>query len=178
MGNRETKFIDGREVFACSAFSVREETFEFCDKNITRFLVTHPGAAVFLPRTASGTFLLVKQYRAALRCSILEAPAGTLDKGEDPLDCAKREIQEEVKHRAEKWTSLGIVHPAPGFCNEVQHLYLAENLSAASLEQDEDEVIEVCELTLSEIEEAIRSGSLADAKTISLYARAKAFGLI
>lgn len=143
-----------------------------------RDLVRHPGAVVMLPQTSSGRLLLVRQYRAAIDKQLLEFPAGTLEVGEEPLDCAQRELQEEVKFRAQIWQSLGILYPAPGFCDELQHLFYATGLVAASLPCDDDEHISVEEYSVSQVEAAITDGALCDSKSIAIFYRAKLSGVL
>ena len=140
--------------------------------------VQHPGAVVILPRADDGKFILVRQYRHSMRKTILEAPAGALEKGEDPLACAQREIREEVGERAEKWQALGQLYPTPGFCNEIQYLYLASELSADRIEADDDEFIEIEKYTFAELLELVRSGALSDGKTLSIILRAQALGFV
>lgn len=143
-----------------------------------RDIVVHPGAAVFIPQQADGRLLLTKQYRYSLQKEILEFPAGTLDFSEAPLDCAKREIQEEVGMRAEEWIPLGTVWPSPGICNEVQHFYVARGLTPSRLEGDEDEQIEVISMSVPEVESAIANGSISDGKSMALFLKAKLAGII
>ncbi|MBN8549570.1 MAG: NUDIX hydrolase [Deltaproteobacteria bacterium] len=140
--------------------------------------VMHPGAAVFAPQLADGRLVLVRQYRYAMKAQVLEFPAGTLDSNEDPLACAQREIQEEVGLRAEEWLPLGTSIPAPGICNEVQHFYLARNLSDSRLAGDEDEDIEVVKMSVREVEAALTAGEIQDGKTMALFLRARLRGLL
>jgi len=143
-----------------------------------RMTVEHPGAVVILPQISATELLITRQYRHSLRDTIYELPAGTLEEGELALDCAKREISEEVGHRANDWVDLGILYPAPGFCNERQYCYLARDLETHVMPGDDDEVIEVCRMSFDELEELIVSGELQDSKTIAVYATAKLRGLI
>ncbi len=149
-----------------------EDELEHEGRSFARVTVLHPGAAVFLPLDEDNNLLLVRQYRHPIGQMLLEAPAGTLEPNEEPLTCAKREIQEEVGMSAATWTPLGTLYPAPGFCSELQHLFLARDLTPApDAEQDEDEFIEVVPLSIGEVEEKIHSGEICDAKTIALYYR-------
>jgi ADP-ribose pyrophosphatase len=143
-------------------------------------VVRHPGAVVILPLLASGEIVFVRQYRYAINEFILELPAGSLDKKdpESPIDCAQREISEEIGYRANKWSDLGTLYPTPGFCDELQYLFLAEDLSPYSLPGDQDEVIEVEQYSYSQVEKMIISGELRDAKSIATLFRAKLMGLI
>lgn len=166
------------EVLRTKIFTLVEESYSRADREgtFTRIKIEHPGAAVILPQKSDGTLLLVSQYRAALQRVILEFPAGTLEPKEDPLECAKREIVEEVGFAASEWRSLGELFPAPGFCDEKQHLFFASALSPAEMKLDEDEMIEVVEMSAAEVETAIASNLIVDAKSVSLFFRAKLAG--
>jgi ADP-ribose pyrophosphatase len=145
---------------------------------MVRDVVRHPGAVVILPLTASKTILLVRQYRHPIGQWILELPAGTLEPGEEPLACAQREICEEVGFAARAWQKLGELYPAPGFCDERQRLYLAQDLYEKSLPCDDDEQIEVEEIGLSEVPALIRGGAIQDAKTIAALFHAQLLGIV
>lgn len=147
-------------------------------QEIERFVVKHPGAVVILPRLADGSLLLVSQYRYSVDETLLEFPAGTLEVGEDPLQCAQREVQEEVGHAAKTWQELGIFYPAPGFCSEKQYGFLASDLTPSQLPGDEDEFIEVKRLSPTEVEDCIKDGQMMDTKSIAIFFRAKLRGLL
>ena len=134
--------------------------------------IEHPGAVVILPLTANGSVVFVEQYRHSIRQSILELPAGTLEKGEDPSVCAARELMEEIGKAPGELVSLGTLFPAPGFCNEIQYIFCARSLRDQKATPDEDEFITTVELSRREIEAAIRSGRLNDAKSLALIFRA------
>jgi ADP-ribose pyrophosphatase len=147
-------------------------------KLIHHITVQHPGAVVCLPARADGTLLAIRQYRHSVRQTLLEFPAGTLAAGEAPLTCAQRELAEEIGQQAGRWEFLGELHPAPGFCDEIQYCFFATDLSPCPLAPDEDEMIEVVAMEWEEIEQAIRDGSMTDGKSIALYTRAKLRGLV
>src|SRR5206468_5168327 len=107
-----------------------------------RHTVVHPGAVAILPLDAKGRVLMIRQFRPATGDWMLEIPAGTLEKGEAPLACAKRELIEEIGFAARKWKRLGAVYTAPGFCTEKIHLFKAWDLKPAFAEKDDDEHIE------------------------------------
>jgi ADP-ribose pyrophosphatase len=166
--------IKSSNIYTGKAFYVSQEEVELPSGSVVkRDIVRHPGAVVILPITSDGKLILVRQYRHAIGKTILEFPAGTLDPKELPLDCAKRELAEEVGQQAEEWQSLGTLYPAPGFCDEKQHLYLASKLSPFRLPGDEDEIIEVQSLSIDQVESAIVSGEIEDGKSISIFTRAK-----
>jgi len=140
-------------------------------------ILRHPGAVVIIPRLDRDNFILIRQYRFAMEQEILEFPAGTRELHEQPLECAKREIIEETKMQAGTWTNLGTLYPTPGFCDEIQYCYLAENLAPAQLSADFDEIIETIIMTKEQIINAIRNNTLVDAKTIAVFCRAQILGL-
>ena len=173
------KVLSSEKVLETRVFDLMKDQIELpSGKSTSRFTIVHPGAAVFIPRLGPDRFLVIRQYRHALRREILEFPAGTLEKGEEPLDCAKREICEEVGYAASKWTALGYVWTFPGFGNEILHAFLADDLSPNKAAADDDEMIEVVEMRKVQIEQAIVKNDLADAKSISAWCRAGLLGLL
>ncbi len=139
--------------------------------------VAHPGGAVAVPITDAGDFVLVRQYRFAASGRLLEFPAGTLEPNEPAAITIRRELEEETGYRAQAWESLGDFYVAPGYSDEVIYAFLARDLEklATPPAQDEDEDIEVVIMPPTELERAIFSGEIADAKTISAYFLAKRF---
>nr|WP_297523223.1 NUDIX hydrolase [uncultured Clostridium sp.] len=135
-----------------------------------RNLIEHPGAAAILPIFNDGKVLLVKQYRKAIERETLEIPAGKLDKGEDPMACAKRELEEETGYKASKIEYLGKIATAPGFCNEIIHLYKASGLEKGIKNTDEDEFTENVIISLDAMKSKIRDGEIIDCKTVSILA--------
>ena len=129
-------------------------------------IVRHPGAAAVVPLKNSDTVVLIKQFRHAAGGFIYEIPAGKLHPGEDPKDCAARELEEEIGYRAGKLDLLSSIFTAPGFTDEVIHIYKATGLSKGRQQLDRDEVLEIVEVSLQESIEMIRAGSIRDAKTM------------
>ncbi len=148
-------------------------------QTITHTTIHHPGAAVILPITDSGEVVMVNQFRASLNKWLLELPAGTREADEDPLSCAQRELEEETGFSAQTYTSLGQVTPLAGFCDEIQYLFIAQQLTKTNrYEYDEDEVIEVVTLPIKALEEKIIDGTITDAKTIACLSKARLCGFI
>lgn len=135
-----------------------------------RELVFHPGGVGIVAITPEDKMLFVRQFRKPLERVILEIPAGKIDPGEGdrPEVTGARELEEETGYRPEKMTHLDSMYLSPGFANEMLHLYLAEGLVKVENPKpmDEDEVIEVYELTLAEAQAALANGEICDAKTI------------
>ncbi len=135
-------------------------------------MIRHPGAALAVPITNNGNVIILRQYRFAISRRILEFPAGTLEKDEEPLDSIKRELIEESGYTASKWNSLGTMFPCPGYSDESIHLFLAQELTLLDNKPpgDEDEDIEVLEMTKNELETCIQNGNEAlDGKTITAW---------
>lgn len=131
-----------------------------------REIVHHKGAAAVVPVDAEGNVYMVRQHRVALDLMTLEIPAGKLDYvGEDPYDCAVRELEEETGLRAESMELMTHVVTTPGFCTETIGLYLATGLSQHEDHPDQDEFLFVEKLPLKEAVERVMSGEFRDAKT-------------
>ncbi len=137
-------------------------------------VVHHPGAVAVVALFDDGTVALVDQYRYAAGARLREIPAGTLEEGESYESCAERELAEEVGCRAARWTPLATFHTTPGFCDETMRVFLAEELTEASGDPDDDEDLELARVPLREAVEQAARGELGDAKTIAglLLARA------
>jgi ADP-ribose pyrophosphatase len=129
-------------------------------------IIRHPGAAAVVPLKEDGTVVLIRQFRHAADGFIYEIPAGKLNRNEDPLDCAIRELEEEIGYRAARFDLLSSVFTAPGFADEVIHIYVATGLSKGVQNLDQDEVLEVVEMPLTEAIRNIEQGTIRDAKTI------------
>lgn len=142
----------------------------------TREFVLHPGAVAIVPITEDGKVVLVEQYRYPIKQKLLEIPAGKLDKpGEDPLECAKRELEEETGYTASDYIYLGCIHTTPGFSNEVIHIYLARKLEKGRMNPDEDEILKVHVEDFQEVLKKCISGEITDAKTLAGIFRAYFF---
>lgn len=136
------------------------------DKLVTRELVQHPGAVVIVPMVDKKNILLLRQFRYAAKGDLWEIPAGTIEKGEKPLICAKREIEEETGFRAKSWKFLTEFFPAPGISDERMWLYQASNLVPGKKDLDHDEFIEHETVSLSRAVKMIKKGEIKDAKSI------------
>jgi ADP-ribose pyrophosphatase len=137
-------------------------------------LVAHPGAVVIVP-VDHGEIFFVRQYRLGASESLLELPAGVLNAGESPDDCARREIREETGQGAKTWQKLGEFYIAPGYCDEYQHIYLATDLVPDPLEPDSDEFIEVEKFPIEKVYRMVFEGKIRDAKTLAALLFAKPY---
>jgi ADP-ribose pyrophosphatase len=129
-------------------------------------IVRHPGAAAVVPLTDHGAVVLVKQFRHAAAGFIYEIPAGKLDPAEDPVRCAARELEEEIGYVAGRLERLTSIFTAPGFTDEVIHIYKATNMTPGRQQLDRDEVLEVLEVSVEDAIKMVNTGTIRDAKTI------------
>ena len=133
----------------------------------SRVVVRHSGATCVLAVTDDDQVVLVRQWRYATGGALLEVPAGKLDVGEDPAQCALRELAEETPYCAEQVEFVMKFYTAPGFCDEVIHLYRAVNIRAEStLSADQDEFGETVWMGRAEVQAAIKNGEICDGKTL------------
>ena len=155
------------------------ETLETAEgKRFKHETVQHPGAVVVLPVLSDGGIVFIEQYRHSVRQNLLELPAGTLEEREDPAVCAQRELREEIGMGSRDLLPVGKMLPAPGFCNEVQHCFLARGLFPEKATPDEDEVITTVVMSMREVREAVMSERLVDGKSLALLMRVQLLGLL
>lgn len=167
----EEKTIKRTELFNGRIIEVALDEVQLPDgKTAARELVFHHGGVGIIPITAENKMIFVKQFRKPLEKVVLEIPAGKIDPGEgaQPEKTAARELEEETGYQAKTLTHLASMYLSPGFSNELLHIYSAENLVKIEnpLPQDEDEVLELYELTFAEAKQALADGLICDAKTI------------
>ena len=130
-----------------------------------REVVRHRGAVCVLPVTDDGYVYLVNQFRYPFADVLLEAPAGKLEKEENPYDCAVRELKEETGFTAGGLIELGKMYVSPGYCDEIIYLFAAKDLSFGKQKPDEDEFLDVIRLPLSNVYSDVLNGKIHDAKT-------------
>ena len=148
-------------------FNVNRLQVELPDgRRALRDVVRHPGAVAIVALTEEGRICLVRQYRTALGRVTVEIPAGKLSAGEDPLECANRELLEETGMVAEKMAFLTTIASSDGFCDELIHIYMATGLTFAKSSPDDDEFINVDLVEVSELVDAVLDGRIEDAKTV------------
>lgn len=165
-GLRETP-VSRERIFDGKVIDVEKWTVRLPDGALApREIVLHRGAAAVVAVDDTGFVTLVRQHRVAVGEVTLEIPAGKLDApGEDPLVCAKRELEEETGLRAQRWQPLTVLLTTPGFSSERIALYLATGLSAAKAHPDEDEFLDVVRMPLGEAIDRVMRGELCDGKS-------------
>lgn len=148
-------------------FNVNRLQVELPDgRRALRDVVRHPGAVAIVALTEEGRICLVRQYRTALGRVTVEIPAGKLAAGEDPLECANRELLEETGMVAERMAFLTTIASSDGFCDELIHIYMATGLTFAKSSPDDDEFINVDLVEVGELVDAVLDGRIEDAKTV------------
>lgn len=135
-------------------------------KKTVRDMVLHPGAVAVVALSAQKEIIMVRQYRYPIGQISYEIPAGKLEQGEEPLATAQRELEEETGFKAAKWELLTSFYTAPGFANEIIHLYLAQGLQESQVNPDPDEIIAFETITREQAYAKMKSGEIKDAKTI------------
>ncbi len=162
------KIVDSDILFRGKVFDLRVDKIKYDSGNDgIREIAVHPGGAVVVPVKADGKFVMVSQFRYPLEKFLLEFPAGKLYFKEDPEACAFRELQEETGYKTDNLQKLGAITTTPGFCTEILHLYLAQELTPGEHNREEGEYdMEVKEFTFGEIEDKIFKGEIIDSKSI------------
>lgn len=164
----EEKTIKRNEIFAGKIISLHVDEVELPNgQTSTREVVKHPGAVAVIPVTDEGKIVMVKQFRKPLERTLIEIPAGKIEKDEEPHVTAKRELEEETGYTTDHLQYVTSFYTSPGFADEIIHLYFSDQL--IPLEEkvvgDEDEFIEIMELTIEEAEQYVKERKIHDAKT-------------
>jgi len=163
---KKTKIFDGKII------SLQVDDVRLPDGNTSkREIVKHPGAVAIIAVTEEEKILFVKQYRKPLERSLIEIPAGRIEEGEEPKITALRELEEETGYTAKDLKFVTSFYTSPGFANEIIHLYITEDIQrlAEPVQGDDDEFIEIIELSLDEAHEYVQTGKIQDAKTNMLF---------
>lgn len=163
---KETQ-IDSAPAYDGHFIKVQCDTIRLPDgKTTKREYIRHPGAVVILPLLEDGRILLERQFRYPLHQVFIEFPAGKIDPNEDPLDCAKRELQEETGYTASEWRYVCTIHNAIAYSDEHLDIYLARGLTAGQSSLDDGEFLETFAASLPEMLQWIREGKITDVKTV------------
>lgn len=162
------ELIESHIIYRGRVVTLRIDTVRLpSGRTARREIVEHRGAVAIVPLLNPETVLLIRQYRQAVGETLLEIPAGTLEPNEPPDLCARRELEEETGHTARRLRKLFSQYLAPGYSQEVLHVYLAEDLTPAAQQLDEDELVELVPTPLREVETMILQGQIKDSKTIA-----------
>lgn len=159
--------IKSDQVFEGKMINLRVDTVLLPgEKKATREIIEHPGAVAIVPITKDNKIIMVKQFRKPVESILLEIPAGKIDKNEEPLACAKRELKEETGYESRNMKFLFSFYTSAGFSNEIIHLYVAKDLISGEACPDEDEYIEIEYIKINELVKMIYDGKIKDSKTI------------
>jgi ADP-ribose pyrophosphatase len=160
--------LSGRLVYNGKLLKVHSDTVRLPDGGAAeREYIDHPGAVAVIAVTDAGELVMERQYRYPLGRDMIEIPAGKIDRGEDPLATAKRELQEETGYTAAEWTHLATINIAIAYSNEHIEIYLARGLGQAQAKLDDEEFLEVFTLPLATALAWVREGKITDSKTVS-----------
>ncbi|HJW55389.1 MAG TPA: NUDIX hydrolase [Burkholderiaceae bacterium] len=163
---KETQ-VDSTVAYEGHFIKVQCDTVRLPDgKHSAREYIRHPGAVVILPLFNDGSVLLERQYRYPLDRVFIEFPAGKIDPGEDPLVCAKRELQEETGYTATDWRFVCTIHNAIAYSDEHLDIFLARGLIAGESQLDDGEFLETFMAPMNDMLTWIREGKVTDVKTI------------
>ena len=166
--------LQEKPIFSGRIIQVHVDTVELPNGHTsTREVVNHPGGVGILALDQEDRVLTVTQYRYPYGKTLLEIPAGKLERGEDPYQAALRELREETGARTEKLISLGEIYPTPGYCDEIIRLYFARDLSWGETDPDDDEFLQIRRIPLDELADEVLSGKVQDAKTAVAVMKAK-----
>ena len=155
------------QLYSGKVLILNRDTVELPNGQVAQLeIIRHPGASAVVPLKRDGMVVLIRQFRHAAGGFIYEIPAGKLNHQEDPKDCAARELEEEVGYKPGSLELLTSIWTAPGFTDEVIHIYQATELQRGKQVLDQDEVLEIVEWPLEEALAKIQDGTIRDAKTI------------
>jgi len=162
------QILSRKIVFQGHAFKVEALNVKLPDQRIRQYdLVNHHDSVTIIPFDNEGNIWFVSQFRMGSESQLLELPAGVMNDGETALDCAQREIREETGMAARDMQQIGSIYLAPGYSNELNHIFLAKELTPSPLDMDEDEFLTVKKIPISEIKEMAMIGVLIDGKSLA-----------
>jgi len=170
------RILKSEIIHSGKVFNTKVDQIEYNSGNKSvREVAEHPGGAVIVPVTNEGKIIMVTQHRYPVDKSLLELPAGKLDKNENPFDCAIRELEEETGYKSDNVKEIGTIYTTPGYSTEKLWIYIAKDLKPGNHNREEGEFgMKVFEYTLKEINEKIYNGEIVDGKTICGIYLAKA----
>ena len=164
----QERTVSSQHIFQGRAVRLRVDEVELPSGRVTtREVVEHDDCVVIVALDGDDNVLLVRQYRQAVDRELLELPAGGIDPGESPEDCVCREMREETGYSPAHVERLGGFYPAPGYCTEYLHLYLATGLDLSPLVAEDTESIELVRVPKDRVLDLVASGEICDAKSIA-----------
>ena len=168
--------VSAETVYEGIVVNVRRDVAELQNgRRAQREVVEHPGGVGIVAVDGDGKVLMVRQYRYPMEQELLEIPAGKLGVGEDPFECAVRELSEETGCTAGRYVDLGAMYPSPGFCRETLYVYLALDLEHGEMHLDENELLSVEAIGIEDLVGMIMRNELPDAKSIIGILKAKRY---
>jgi ADP-ribose diphosphatase len=171
------KVVSSEMIYKGRAVTLRKDIVDLpSGRRTSREIMEHPGSVAIVPSLDDGGLLFIRQFRLATRGTIWEIPAGTLETGENPEDCARRELEEETGYRAGKLEHLFDAYPAPGYSMELMHFFLATSLEKGEQRTEEDEIIKVEPIEPETVSRMILSNEIMDAKSIAAIGFLQATG--
>jgi len=163
----EEEVIHSEQIYEGRVVNLRVDTIERSDgRTFEREIIQHGGAVAMVALDSSGEVLLVRQHRSGAGKRLLELPAGGLEPGEPPIDCARRELQEEVGYYPDNLVELGGFYVAASYTTEFITIYLAQDLHPSELPGDVDEQIEVVRMPFTEALRMALDAEIEDSKTV------------
>ena len=170
--------ISSQQVYNGRAISVRVDTVELPGgRTTTREIVNHNDSVAVVALDEKNNAIMVRQFRKAVERKLLEIPAGGIETGEQPIDCVRRELQEEIGMLPKKIEKLGGFYLCPGYCTEYLYLYMATDLEESKLVAEDTDLIEVVKVPLSQVSHLIATGEIIDCKSIAGLLRVISLGL-
>jgi len=161
------ELVEARQAYRGAFLDVRCDRVRLPNGNIAlREYIVHPGAVMIVPLQGDGRLVVERQYRHPLARVMLEFPAGKIDPGEPPLQCAVRELAEETGYRAREWARAGILHNAIAYSSEGIEVWFARGLTAGDAVLDDGEFLDVASAGVDELMALAQRGEITDAKTL------------
>ena len=162
------KTINSENIFNGKILKLRvDEVMLSNGEKTTREIVKNNRAVAIIQIKKKKKMFLVKQFRKAIEKELIELPAGKIEKEEDPKDCALRELEEEIGYKAGHIQKLLSIYTSPGFSNEIIHIYVARDLKKTKINRDDDELMDIIEVSINEAKNMMDEGKIMDAKTIT-----------
>ena len=161
----EEKTLESQMIYEGAILNLRKDKVTVQEGTSYREIVEHNGGAVIAAVKENGNMIMVRQFRKPAERVMLEAPAGKIDPGEEPIDAAVRELKEETGYRAGKVEKLTQMYPSVGYSEEILHLFLCTNLEAGETAFDENEAIDIVEYPVSSLVDMVMNGQIQDGKS-------------